>query len=184
MQDSRLVPASPAEPQQQEQVNTSQFSELPTGELVGLQLDKQQTLDGPESPPDAENIQAAQAPLELRTSQLLPAAERRHYGSGGVLFGRRNQADGLSGQLDRLTVDPRFILTPTSLPEPFPTQVVVISTANDAPIETLHFIEVCVFHRRQPWRTVLEELRKQNVFMQGATMTGILRQWLAIVEIA
>jgi hypothetical protein len=108
----------------------------------------------------------------------------RHSESGGVLFGRRNQADGLSGQLDRLTVDPRFILTPTSWPEPFPTRLAVIPTANDAPIEALHFIEVCVFHRRQPWRTVWEELRKQNVFMHGATMTGILRQWLAIVEIA
>jgi hypothetical protein len=196
MQDSRLVPIFvdlTDESLPQEQVNSSLPSEIPTEEFADLQLDDRRTIQGPQSPPYSENVQAAQAFLELHTSQPLPAAEGhvilqidifRQSESVGNPFGRGSQADDLAGRLDGLTVDPRFIFTPTSLPEPFPRRPAVISTANDTPIETLHFIEVCIFHRRQPWQTVWEELRKQNIFMPVETMTDILRQWLALVEIA
>jgi hypothetical protein len=73
--------------------------------------------------------------------------QQPQFGPGS--FNDGIQIQDLSGQLDRLTIDPKFVPAPAESPMPFPERPIFLASANDASFRTLHLIEVCIFHHRE-----------------------------------
>ena len=191
---SLILVSSLVGPQQHEQVNTVAPVEAATTGPTGPLLDEGQTLPDSQILSDPEVLEAADILLQLRASQSPLVAETQSTQQDEMIsapqlgpnpFDNPMQVPALD-QFDRHTVNPELIaFTWTSTPLPFPSdQPYIIANANAAPLPTLHFIETGIFGLANTWQETWHELWKQNIFIPLDAMRDILRQWLAIIELA